>query len=91
MTAAQLARRIFDLETELRAERERSATLARVCDAWSRAFGTRAQPPIAGGAERKTPAPAVGSRSYGTDDGEYMSFAEWADRKAGRDREDDWS
>ena len=99
LTPAQLCARIYQLETQLiqtddalKAERTRSAHLAAACHAWARVVDLQAKrvPPIAGGAPRRVPLPAFGARSFGTDDGERMSFAEWCDRRCGRDQEDSY-
>ena len=96
LTPAQLCARIYQLETQLiqtddalKAERVRSAHLAAACHAWARVVDLQAKrPTIAGGAPRRYPLPAFGAQSHGTDDGEYLSFAECCDRRTGQDWED---
>ena len=99
----QLETQLIQTDDALKAERTRSAHLAAACHAWARVVDLQAKqreptgsargsvPPIAGGAPRRVPLPAFGARAHGTDDGERMSFAEWCDRRCGRDPEDDWS
>lgn len=104
MTAADLAARVYYLETRLtqtdaalRHERNRVAILQDTCDAWARAFGAETarrkaaqRVEVTNGGVRRTHSAPFGAQSHGTDDANYMSFAEWADRKAGRDSEDSY-